>query len=70
MKRISKNIWSDTVDGIQIVVNENANTIGAVMPNGRPVVVPYQATPTIDQFIRFRDAVIEAAKVFRTLKIS
>lgn len=70
MKRQSLGIWSEDVENIQIVVNENTNTIGAIMPTGKPVVTTYKETPNIDDFIRFRDAVIEASKVFSILNIT
>lgn len=70
MKRQSLGIWSESVENIQIVVNENTNTIGAIMPTGKRVVSPYKETPNIDDFIRFRDAVMEANKVFSVLNIS
>lgn len=70
MKKLLAGIWSENVEDIQIVVNENTNRISAVMPTGKQVVEIYRDVPTIENFIRFRDAVIEANKVFSFLNIT
>lgn len=70
MKKLLAGIWSENVENIQIIVNENTNRISAIMPTGKQVIEIYRDVPTIDNFIRFRDAVIEANKVFSILNIT
>ena len=69
MKRLSSGIWVDKIDHATITVNENANNIGVLFENGKNIVIPYSATPTIDDFVRFRENVIESCKVFKRLAI-
>lgn len=70
MKRIAPGIWVDKIDfDATITVNENANTIGVLFQNGKNVVIPYPSMPTIDDFARFRDNVLEACKVFKRLAL-
>lgn len=69
MKKVSSGIWSDTVEGIEIVVNEKLNTISTILPGGKLVKVEYQETPTSHDFACFRSGVEEALWVLKRLKI-
>lgn len=69
MKKLSPGIWTETEGNIQIIINENMHTIGAIMPTGKPVIFTYPEIPTIENYIRFREAIAEAQKVFNQLNI-
>lgn len=70
MKKVAPGIWSDVVEGIEIMVNENMKTISTVLPGNRVVKVDYPDVPTTDNYAVFRTSVEEAAWVFNRLKIS
>lgn len=69
MKHLSPGIWKEEIDHATITVNENANNIGVLFENGKNFVIPYSSTPTIADFERFRENVIESLKVFKKLAL-
>lgn len=69
MKRLSPGIWKEEIDHAIIMVNENANNIGVLFENGKNFVIPYSSTPTIADFERFRENVIESIEVFKKLAL-
>lgn len=69
MKKVALGIWKDDVEGVEIVVNENLNTIGAILPGGKVIKVPYQDIPTIDDYSCFREGVEKAVWVLNRLNV-
>lgn len=69
MKRLSPGIWKEEIDHATITVNENANNIGVLFENGKNIVIPYSSTPTISDFVRFKENVIESCEVFKRLAL-
>lgn len=69
MKRVAPGIWMDKVEGVDVIVDENMNTISTVLPGDRVVKVHYSETPTIENYACFRAGVEEAAWVLNRLNI-
>lgn len=69
MERLTPGIWKDSVEGVEIIVDEKLNIISTILPGGKLVKVNYQETPTVHDFACFRSGVEEALWVLKRLKI-
>lgn len=67
MKKLATGVWSENIDGIPVIINENTNTIRTKIPDGRTFTESYSQAPTIKDFIRFRENVLKAVKILKML---